>query len=429
MNYKLLCGDCSEILKTLPDQSVHCCITSPPYFGLRDYGTAEWEGGDPNCKHKKNPPAFSERALAKSTIGAAASTGHAQEGYKSVCGKCGAIRIDSQIGLEQTPEQYVEKLVSIFREVKRVLRDDGTLWLNLGDSYNGNDNNRTGNHGYKDGRTNRDKRFAVGGIEELKPKDLIGVPWRVAFALQADGWWLRSDIIWHKPNPMPESVNDRPTKEHEYIFLLAKSGKAQFWVHRDKGLINRVYEKPAPDYRWIDNLDKSETDIEPANWRKELIEGTENKKRWSRRNLWEGSDYYYDNEAILVPAKYDGRKDTKFKGSIKYDADTLARVGGERWPNKKNGMPMRSKRTVWTVNTKPFKEAHFAVFPPKLITPCVLAGCPKDGTVLDPFNGAGTTGVVALKYGRNYIGIDLNPEYIEMSRKRIEKANQQMGLL
>lgn len=271
-----------------------------------------------------------------------------------------------------------------------MLRDDGTLWLNLGDSYSGSGN---GSNDYRDNGSsiskndNKYKGQRPGAISGLKPKDLIGIPWRVAFALQADGWYLRSDIIWSKPNPMPESVKDRPTKAHEYIFLLAKSDR-----------------------------------------------------------------YYYDYEAILeVATGYDGRKDTKFKGSLKYDDETLARVGGERWPNKirdyktKDGgngqspqyhggdipieKPGRNKRSVWTVNTRPFKEAHFAVFPPDLIKPCILAGCPKDGTVLDPFNGSGTTGAVSVEYGRNYIGIELNPEYVMMAERRISKVAQQGILL
>ena len=236
----------------------------------------------------------------------------------------------------------------------------------------------------------------------LKAKDLVGIPWRVAFALQADGWYLRSDIIWHKPNPMPESVKDRPTKSHEYIFLLSKNKK-----------------------------------------------------------------YYYDYEAVLVPAKYDGRKDTRFKGAVKsYDGivpnakpQSFATEGHERWPKRlypngnnqslhdykhsgyfkedgsplfvrnKEGVPARNKRTVWTVNTKPFKDAHYAVFPPKLITPCILAGSRKGGTVLDPFCGSGTTGAVCAKFGRDFIGIELNPEYCEMAEKRIFKASQQMRLI
>jgi DNA modification methylase len=304
MSYKLINGDCLNILKTLSDKSINCCVTSPPYYGLRDYGVA------------------------------------------------------GQVGLEDTPDEYVNKLVEIFREVRRVLRDDGTLWMNLGDSYCAN---ATGSQG--DG-----KSTIAGGLKNqieagkrpnkkgdgLKPKDLIGIPWMVAFALRADGWYLRSDIIWSKPNPMPESVQDRPTKAHEYIFLLSKS-----------------------------------------------------------------QSYYYDNEAIAEAAIYAGddrgsRTDNR-RGTM---CNSMSGVTGFT----------RNKRTVWTVTTKPYAEAHFATYPPDLIQPCVLAGCPEGGTVLDPFNGSGTTGQVALQNGRKYIGIELNSEYIELTKRRLSKVTQQPSL-
>lgn len=309
---KLLQGDCLSVVKTLPDQSVNCVITSPPYWGLRDY------------------------------------------------------KVEGQFGLEPTPDLYVQHLVELFREIKRVLRDDGTVWLNLGDSYNSQDagknpggfqgkamrNNPLMNDAYtRNGATKK------GHIDGLKPKDLCGIPWRVAFALQADGWWLRSDIIWAKRNCMPESVKDRPTRSHEYIFLLSKSAK-----------------------------------------------------------------YYYDAEAIKEQSKAP-------------DDNRGARNNRKRFPTEEiNGIrgpgiyPMANKRDVWWVSTKPFKDAHFATFPEDLILPCVLAGCPINGTILDPFNGAGTTGVVALKNGRNYIGIELNPEYIAMSEKRIAEATMQIRI-
>jgi len=304
MKHQLIQGDCLEKLQTLQEQSVHCCITSPPYYGLRDYGVA------------------------------------------------------GQVGLEATPDEYVNKLVEIFREVRRVLRDDGTLWMNLGDSYCAN---ATGSQG--DG-----KSTIAGGLKNqieagkrpnkkgdgLKHKDLIGIPWMVAFALRADGWYLRSDIIWSKPNPMPESVQDRPTKAHEYIFLLSKS-----------------------------------------------------------------QSYYYDNEAIAEAAIYVGddrgsRTDNR-RGTM---CNSMSGITGST----------RNKRTVWTVTTKPYAEAHFATYPPDLIQPCVLAGCPEGGVVLDPFNGSGTTGQVALQNGRKYIGIELNPEYIELTKRRLSKVTQQPSL-
>lgn len=285
----ILQGDVLEKMAEIPDESVHTCVTSPPYWGLRDYG---------------------------------------QPG---------------QIGLEKTPEEYVTRLVEVFREVRRVLRNDGTLWLNLGDSYAKTTSN---NGGYSDkstlggftnpktkGRQLNDNGTRVKLEHGLKTKDLVGIPWRVAFALQADGWYLRSDIIWHKPNAMPESVRDRPTKAHEYIFLLSKSPR-----------------------------------------------------------------YYYDADAIRVP-------------HIHQNKDNSGGVGF----NHKG----RNKRTVWNVSTRPFKGAHFAVFPPDLIRPCILAGAPEGGVVLDPFFGSGTTGLVAQENGRDWIGIELNPEYVEIARARV----------
>ena len=366
-------GDALEILRRLPSSSVHTCVTSPPYWGLRDYG------------------------------------------------------VDGQIGLEETPEEYVEKLVAIFREVRRVLRDDGTLWLNLGDSY------------ASGGRTTRAADRKSGAREMgvrpptpfgLKPKDLVGIPWRVAFALQADGWYLRRDIIWHKPNAMPESVKDRPTTAHEYIFMMSKS-----------------------------------------------------------------PDYYYDAEAIMEPAVRAG--DTQTFGGSKgrnyrpEEGDPNYRAGSEQWGRTITTGDKRNKRSVWTISTRPFKGAHFAVFPPDLIEPCILAGTPEKacphcgapwervmercgtvkvqngpgkskkihvgqgkhgststfntgymavrkmkgwiptcqcpdndgsgpGIVLDPFFGSGTTGLVAQKHGRQWIGIELNPEYVEIAKKRLE---------
>ena len=275
---------------------------------------------------------------------------------------------------------YVCRMVDIFAEVKRVLKDDGTLWLNLGDSYwGGKGSNANLDKGIEnriaEGRTIQRPQTRIQNMkviptnnkhESIKSKDLVGIPWMVAFAFRADGWYLRQDIIWHKPNPMPESVTDRCTKAHEYIFLMSKSAR-----------------------------------------------------------------YYFDGEAIKEPANYDGRKDTMNKGSEKYrngfvpnqNPQSVAVKGHERWQRGENGEYLRNKRSVWTVTTKPFKGAHFATFPEDLILPCILAGCPKDGTVLDPFAGAGTTGVVCKKNNRNFIGIELNPEYVKMAEQRIDNTN------
>ena len=295
-------GNCLDKIKELPEQSVNTCITSPPYFGLRNYQDEE-----------------------------------------------------EQLGLEDTPEEFVENLVNVFREVKRVLRDDGTVWLNLGDSY----------YNYRPGKgqalakqtvnnTNQDLPQEVARrankIDGLKQKDLIGIPWRVALALQTDGWYLRQDIIWHKPNPMPESVQDRCTKAHEYIFLLSKNKK-----------------------------------------------------------------YYFDHGAI----KEDGVIKAGTKGAKGSEERQNQKGVNARPPEYKIYDGKRNKRSVWRITTKPFKGAHFATFPPDLIEPCVLAGCPEGGTVLDPFGGAGTTGLVAQQHNRNAVLIELNEEYIALANKRI----------
>jgi site-specific DNA-methyltransferase (adenine-specific) len=296
-------GNCLDILPTMDAGSVNCCVTSPPYFGLRDYGN------------------------------------------------------DEQIGLEETPEAFVESMVNVFREVKRVLADDGTLWLNLGDSYAGSGKGSNpdgsvhpssleGKQGTHKGTTEGIKPIQKARDIGLKPKDLIGIPWRVALALQADGWYLRQDIIWSKPNPMPESVTDRCTKAHEYIFLLSKKPK-----------------------------------------------------------------YYYDADAIKDNAATKPHAPGNNKvDSMRNDADQMKKVWGA------DGMV--NKRSVWEVTTKPFSGAHFATFPPDLIKPCILAGCPTGGTVLDPFGGSGTTGMVALELGRSAELIELNPDYVDIINER-----------
>ena len=305
-----LIGDCRETLKQLPDGCINACITSPPFYALRDY----------------------------------------QE--------------ENQIGLEKTPDEYVEELVKVFREVKRVLREDGTLWLNLGDTYSSHKDCKsisqtlsigTGSeqaHVIDKGRSaSRDSKMLK--EQGLKNKELIGIPWKVAFALREDGWYLRQDIIWSKKNSMPESVKDRCTKSHEYIFLMTKN-----------------------------------------------------------------PTYYYDNEAIKEPVKQDwGTRDRTYGKYHNEGTGLSSHTGLEKSYSTKN------KRSVWTVATRPFKDAHFAVFPPDLIEPMVLAGCPEKGIVLDPFMGSGTTGMVAQSLGRSWIGCELNPEYVEMQRKRTSQQS------
>lgn len=348
----VLCGDSLSVLKHLSPQSVHCCVTSPPYYGLRDYGTAKWEGGDSSCDHR--PP---------KDDGKSGNNGQYQEHPRrflgDICRKCGAFRRDSQIGLEQTPKEYVTKLVNVFSEVKRVLRDDGTLWVVIGDSYA---------RGFGGGFPGEKSATNVGSFkgrssrpvpDGAKSKDLLGIPWMVAFALRDDGWYLRSDIVWEKPNVMPESVKDRPTRSHEYVFLLTKSKK-----------------------------------------------------------------YYYNSEAVKEPTIYGpgSRKDVKKGGFNSKYANDVARVGDEAFRAIRE---FKNKRSVWTIPTRPFKGAHFAVFPPALVEPCVLAGSPDGGVVLDPFAGSGTTGQVALSLGRKFIGIELNPEYLPLIRQRLNEVQNQ----
>ena len=320
-------GDALAVLSTLPAESVHCVVTSPPYWGLRDYGHA------------------------------------------------------GQLGLEPTPAAYVESMVAVFREVRRVLRDDGTLWLNLGDSYAGSGPSGAS---YQSETTKaregvkRDGVFAVSATlaargltyaekkpvppPGLKAKDLVGIPWRVAFALQADGWYLRSDIIWAKPNPMPESVTDRPTKAHEYLFLLSKSER----YHYDADAI------------------KEDT-------------------------------VYPELAGLPTSAKWGGKK------AIGRALDREA-TGNEGTNAVYVGVEKRNKRSVWSVATEPFPGAHFAVMPTALVRPCVLAGCPTGGTVLDPFAGSGTVGVVALENGCDFVGVELNPAYVAMARRRLAET-------
>ncbi len=473
----IVCGDVLDKLSELPDGCVHCVVTSPPYWGLRDYGTAQWEGGDAECGHcRPHQGATGERADRSFT---------APEIYKDTCGICGAVRIDSQLGLEKTPQEYIDKMVAVFREVKRVLREDGTLWLNMGDSYASHGAGADGKElAYMgDAARQRQARTAPPG---LKPKDLCGIPWQLAFALRDDGWYLRCDIIWAKPNPMPESCRDRPTKAHEYLFLLTKSPR-----------------------------------------------------------------YFYDAEAAKEPheppqfaARQDGARAAKYHAAGNGD--------GKRFPVRYNNPSGRNRRSVWTIPTAPYPEAHFATFPPKLVEPCIKAGtsekgcCPECGApwerviskdrqatrpgkttkikvpggwetgkaahgsfhregrgepeyrdvmevgnrdpgrhvtesqtigwrpgcecygleiiedqptkgreesntdferrltewharwsilspqyqaqiqapclTLDPFMGSGTVGMVAAQLGRDYIGIELNPEYVQLAEHRIAEA-------
>lgn len=288
----ILIGDVRKRLAEIPDQTIQCCVTSPPYWGLRDYGQ------------------------------------------------------DGQIGLEQTPDEYVSEMVEVFREVWRVMRDDGVLWLNLGDSYASFRDSKVSPDSLRNGDGTKVSHAANRNPANLKSaglkhKDLAGIPWRVALALQADGWYLRQDIIWHKPNPMPESVKDRCTKSHEYLFMLTKFAQ-----------------------------------------------------------------YFFDNKAIQEPTQITNKKK-------------------EHQQTELLGQNKRNRRSVWTINTKPFRGAHFAVMPEAVVEPCVMASSRPDDLVLDPFTGSGTVGVVALRHSRNFVGVELNPDYAEIARNRI-KSSQPM---
>jgi len=308
---EILVGNATDKLKQLSDASVQMVVTSPPYWGLRDYGN------------------------------------------------------DNQLGLESNPDDFIENLCKVFDEVWRVLKDDGTIWVNLGDSYAGSGKGSPGNFGkHSASGTARHLEHRHSGIipDGLKPKDLVGIPWRFAFAMQKRGWYLRQDIIWAKPNPMPESVTDRCTKSHEYIFLMSKNAK-----------------------------------------------------------------YYYDHEAI----KEESSGDSGFAKQRAMGMSNFAKTKDDRFikdARSGNGYGdyvdngLRNKRSVWTVNTRPYKDAHFATYPPELITPCILAGSAEGDIVLDPFSGSGTTGEVALLHNRNYIGLELNPEYAKLSEKRLLEA-------
>lgn len=603
--YELIQGDCIESMKRLEAGSIQCCVTSPPYFGLRDYVTATWEGGDAECDH-----VWRDMQVA----GMDGSTQNSQrEGrrpppnilYKDLCGKCGARRIDNQIGLEATPEEYVSRLVDVFREVKRVLRDDGTLWLNLGDSYAATSKGTGG----KTSSTLNAKRDENGDLASdrksqpwmdkpitfdldacgLKPKDLIGIPWMVAFALRADGWYLRSDIIWHKPNPMPESVTDRPTKAHEYIFLLSKSARYYYdadairepnsetshtggqyrngWKYaaighgsptsqmsvgvpiprngRNRRSVWTVTTKPfsgtklmtdyvgddgkpyiaSPDCPIHGHLARSRksytvgygeqpdqplhhnhsngadhdplhvvsqdamtsrnhSDADAESVRPQTLgsiddcksgvdhlehtSGAQSLSRTSHTSeSHDGQDCKTDSvdpscspiasDHSTQMSRTDHVRPTLRHGNASVQTDNHTQniplfeglfdsvdhrhenntsvsdssdIQATQTDSRNVGIETASASFVafvtstknYTCTCQECKIDHFATFPPDLIEPCILAGSKAGDTVLDPFNGSGTTGAVSLKHHRQYIGIDLNPDYLELAHSRITQA-------
>jgi DNA modification methylase len=439
MTIRLLTGDCRDVLPTLADASVHCCITSPPYYGLRDYGTALWDGGDANCDHGLARRAL-RNAVDRSGVNIGIRGTERDPLPRGDC-QCGARRVDRQLGLESSPDAYLAAMVAVFREVRRVLRDDGTCWVNMGDSYASSRQQIGRNDEDAENIARRSAAFgtgvekaATGGnartwgakLDGAKPKDLLLMPARLALALQADGWWVRSDIIWAKPNPMPESVRDRPTRSHEYIFLLTKAAR-----------------------------------------------------------------YYYDAQGIAEPLdrpeEADRTTPARFGGADKFaEASKQSRLHSG---NEYRGTPTgtRNSRSVWTIATHAFPSAHFATYPPELVARCIRAGTSERGccaacgapwvrqtttlfvkladrrptrkglqpggslidinsknamgyndvtttgwaascacgaevvpaTVCDPFSGAGTTALVADRLGRDAIGIDLSHQYVEMTRERI----------
>lgn len=327
---QIVVGDALSVLRRISDNYIDCCVTSPPYFGLRDYG------------------------------------------------------VDGQLGLEESPEEYISKMVEIFREVRRTLRPDGTLWLNLGDSYAGSGKGRMGDGSHSKDRSKSSDYFNIVGGKlkgtkavDCKRKELIGIPWRLALALREDGWYLRQDIVWYKPNAMPESVKDRCTKSHEYIFLLTKSDKYYF--------DGEAIKEPAVGF---DNRP-------PAGSRGAATPNS--RRRKGNAKTFRGGGAYTGGRS--------------FENSASVERDSSG--------NTENITGLRNRRDVWSVATQGYSKAHFATFPEKLIEPCILAGSRKGGVILDPFLGSGTTAVVAERNGRDYIGIELNPEYAELAKERI----------
>jgi DNA modification methylase len=425
MNYNIITADCIDGLKTLADRSVHCCVTSPPYWGLRDYGTSTWEGGDKDCNHQRESqgkPTWGANSTGTSTLrGKPNNDNHErQPHYRDICGKCGAARVDVQIGLEQTPDEYVARIVEVFREVRRVLRDDGTCWINLGDTYVSNPGDTAKVGGFQAAATaERISAESAMSLNKhrsgLKPKDLVGIPWRVAFALQADGWWLRQDIIWHKPNPMPESVTDRCTKAHEYVFLLTKSQ-------------NYFYDAEA-----IKEDAKRERRVEEAMHRELQDIGKRN-----RRSVWtittkpySGAHFAVFPPDLVEPCIRAGTSehgccnncgapwDRIVERQVRYDHVTTehgkSKIGpyaqqtgnGEGTHDIRHGVYADTRTIGWKASCN--CSSHFPP-PPTYVVPCV---------VLDPFMGSGTTGAVALAMGRNFIGTELNPDYVQIAKKRI----------
>ena len=387
-------GDCLKSLKKIPEGSVNCVITSPPYYGLRDYGTAEWVGGDPDCDHKPNEILNIHKI--------SNSNEKPEAFYKEVCEKCGAKRVDDQVGLELTPEKYIDKMVEIFAEIKRILTKDGTIWVNIGDSYAGlNSRTSTGRAGMG---APREGVFHKGG-ENLKRKDLIGIPWLLAFALRDRlGLYLRQDIIWNKPNPMPESVTDRCTKAHEYIFLLSKSERYFFdndGIKEESTTVNSQGQRGVPNS--AKNIGKKYTQEEDLFGKFRMTEG------------FNQMDTKNNPSNVLVesPKGWDTSSGTGDHGSFHKDGRSQEKKTFYQYEKK-------NKRSVWTVAPKPYSEAHFAVYPPDLILPCVIAGCPEKVCA-----ECGTPYIMKPKYKYNSDIQKKDPSFGKYGDQETESANRQ----
>lgn len=418
-------GDCRETIKQFLDTGVKAqmCVTSPPYYGLRDYGTGKWEGGDPECSHKRDSKASDKCITGHVNLEGAVGDGI----YKDVCPRCGAKRKDLQIGLEQTPEQYIQNMVEVFRLVKDLLADDGVLWVNIGDSYSGSHGN--GKHEQSFGQSKYVPFDSpTSELEGYKPKDLIGIPWMLAFALRADGWYLRQDIIWHKPNPMPESVADRCTKAHEYIFLLSKSRKYFF--------DNEAIKEPT--------VTKDNSVRDRDNTRLNNVTGR-TKQQGLKQN-----DYAMRNKRSVWTVTTKPYKGAHFATFPKDLIEPCIRAGtsekghcpecGARWKRMKIDTGERRDVEVYTSDAvKDYEEAGVQnpsdtkrrvlesmakIYEFEWIPTCECGVEPVPDIVFDPFMGSGTTAQVAIENGRQYMGCELNPSYSELQQERINDAVQ-----
>jgi DNA modification methylase len=451
----LYLGDVRAMLALIPSDSVDCVVTSPPYWGLRDYGTGRWEGGDPDCDHR-SPTMRDGRNEDRAKLAGSAATNSYQLrlAHNSACGKCGAVKVDQQLGLEPTLGEHLAAMVDVFREVRRVLKPEGTCWVNYGDCYATSPNGRSAadtKAGGNDDRTFRDKPFStIQGV--LKAKDLCMVPNRLAIALQEDGWWVRSEIIWAKSNPMPDSSGAyRPGTAHEKIFMLTKSAESDLYRARDTGELR--YDPDLSERcemvttgelgpRWIrmpHYFDAAAVRVQRSD---ERDHGEGGRTAYGRHTLgdavppaarrgWKMHDGWDTGPGGHGSFHRAGREKGK-KVEDKQRGHSRRHAGfNDRWDQMEraeqiaNGRFLRNYEPapleVWEIATQPFADAHFATFPPELAARCIKAGCPKGGVVLDIFGGAGTTALVAARLGRKAILVELNPEYADIAQKRIER--------